>query len=243
MATLTAPATLAGLASTDAIVVATNVVKHFSSGAQLVRAVDDVSLVLPRSRMIALRGPSGCGKSTLLNLIGALDKPTSGDVIVDGINVAKLSGGSEVQFRRRKVGFVFQQFNLVPYLTAVENVILPMEFSGMLKGKSDAQARAHELLRRVGLAPDRHLRRPSRLSGGEQQRVAIARALANDPPVIVGDEPTANLDQKTGRVIIELLHGLARDGRTVIIATHDNAIAAKADLVIDMLDGKLASDI
>lgn len=220
------------------IAVADRLTKHFKSGPVTVRAVDGVSFRLPRGKIVALRGPSGCGKSTLLNLIGALDKAESGQLSVDGVDVTKLSGGSEVAYRRRKVGFVFQQFNLVPQLSAIENVMLPMEF---VRGTTDgaSRLRARELLTRVGLAQDQHERRPAKLSGGEQQRVAIARALANDPPVVLADEPTANLDSKTGRLIVDLLHSLRTEDRTVMIATHDDAIAAKADLILEMRDGRL----
>jgi putative ABC transport system ATP-binding protein len=222
------------------IAVAEGLTKHFKSGPVTVKAVDGVSFRLPRGKIVALRGPSGCGKSTLLNLIGALDRPDSGRLDVDGVDVSRLSGGGEVEYRRRKVGFVFQQFNLMPELSALENVTLPMEFVGASNGAS--QVRARELLGRVGLAQDQHKRRPAKLSGGEQQRVAIARALANDPPIVLADEPTANLDSETGRLIVELLRTLRTENRTVIIATHDDAIAAKADLILEMRDGRLVGD-
>jgi ABC-type lipoprotein export system ATPase subunit len=215
-----------------------NVVKHFKSGPVLVRAVDGVSLQLPRGKMVALRGPSGCGKSTLLNLLGALDRPDSGSITVDGSDVGKLKGSEEVDYRRMKVGFVFQMFNLMPSLTALENVMLPMELAGGMS-RAERKQKAESLLERVKLAPDRYTRRPTRLSGGEQQRVAIARALANDPALVVADEPTANLDSTTGGQVISLLRRLADDKRTVVIATHDNSIAQKADVLISMSDGKL----
>ena len=227
------------LPSDDYVAIAEELTKHFKSGPAVVRAVDGVGFRLPRGKMVALRGPSGCGKSTLLNLIGALDRPDSGRLIVDGVDVSRLSGGGEVAYRRRKVGFVFQQFNLVPQLSATENVTLPMEFVGGTNGTS--KSRARELLRRVGLAQDRHERRPAKLSGGEQQRVAIARALANEPPIILADEPTANLDSKTGRLIVELLRSFRKEGRTVIIATHDTDIAAEADIILEMRDGRLVA--
>jgi len=223
------------------VAVAKDLTKHFKSGPTVVKAVDGVSFRLPRGRIIAVRGPSGCGKSTLLNLMGALDRPDAGRLTVDGVDVSRLGGGGEVAYRRRKVGFVFQQFNLVPELSAIENVSLPMEFAA--KGTNGAsRARAGELLERVGIAQDRHERRPAKLSGGEQQRIAIARALANEPPIILADEPTANLDSKTGRLIVGLLRSLRDDNRTVIIATHDEAIAAKADLILEMSDGRLVGD-
>lgn len=225
------------VAASATIAEAVELTKHFKSGGETVRAVDGVHFALPRGKIIALRGPSGCGKSTLLNLLGALDRPDSGELTVDGVKVSKIGGRDEVAYRSRKVGFVFQQFNLVPHLSALENVILPLEFRS--NGSGDPKDHAHGLLDRVGLSREKHARRPSRLSGGEQQRVAIARALSNDPPVLLADEPTANLDSKTGRLIIELLCSLPREGRTVIIATHDGAIAARADVVLEMNDGQI----
>ena len=220
------------------IAVAEDLTKYFKSGPVTVKAVDGVSFRLPRGEMVALRGPSGCGKSTLLNLIGALDRADGGRLSVDGVDVMNLRGGGEVAYRRRKVGFVFQQFNLIPHLSALENVTLPMEFIGGATNGS-SQLRARQLLEQVGLTQDRHERRPAKLSGGEQQRVAIARALANDPALVLADEPTANLDSKTGKLIVELLHNLRVANRTVVIATHDEAIAAKADIILEMRDGRL----
>jgi len=221
--------------------VSENLTKYFKSGPVTVKAVDDVSFRLPAGKLVALQGPSGCGKSTLLNLMGALDRPDSGRLMVGDTDVAKLSGRGEVEYRRRKVGFVFQMFNLVPQLSATENVMLPMELAGGGKD-SELRARAAALLRRVGLPSDRDSRRPTRLSGGEQQRVAIARALANDPPLLLADEPTANLDSKTGKVIVQLLQSLRDEKRTVLIATHDDAIAKEADFVMEMRDGRLIGD-
>jgi ABC-type lipoprotein export system ATPase subunit len=219
------------------VAVAQKLSKRFKSGPAVIQAVDQVDMSLPRGRLVALRGPSGCGKSTLLNLLGALDRADSGRLEVDGADVTTLRGGREIAYRREKVGFVFQQFNLIPHLSALENVTLPMELAGLPGPK--ARTRGKELLARVGLGEDKHGRRPAKLSGGEQQRVAIARALANDPPIILADEPTANLDSKTGRLIVELLQGLRREDRTVIIATHDTAIAAGADMVLEMNDGRI----
>ena len=220
------------------LAVGVNVVKHFKSGPVIVKAVDGVSFQLPLSAVVALRGPSGCGKSTLLNIIGALDRQDSGQLTVDGIDVTKLSGAGEVAYRRQKVGFVFQQFNLIPHLSALENVTLPMDLAGRSTNGS-AEADARELLRGVGLEDDWHERRPAKLSGGEQQRVAIARALANDPPLVLADEPTANLDSKTGALIIKLLLSLRDENRTVLIATHDDAIAREADVILEMQDGRI----
>ncbi len=221
----------------EAMVVVERLVKHFESGPIIVPAVDDVSFKLPRGKMIAIRGASGSGKTTLLNLIGALDRATDGSIVVDGIEVSEMRGRSEAEYRLRKVGFVFQSYYLVPNLTALENVMLPMDLLGM---KRNGQAvKARKLLERVGIDASRQARRPTRLSGGEQQRVAIARALANDPPIILADEPTGNLDSKTGERIVELLYNLAQEGRTVIVATHSAAIAALADVILEMKDGKV----
>jgi ABC-type lipoprotein export system ATPase subunit len=222
-------------------IIATDLGKQFVSGPEDVRAVDGVSFNLPKAKLIAIKGPSGCGKSTLLNLIGALDRPSSGSLLVDGVDVGGLSGKEEVAYRRKKVGFVFQSFNLIPWLTALENVMLPMQLHPETS-RADREARARQLLLRVGIPRERHDHRPAKLSGGQQQRVAIARAIANDPPVILADEPTANLDQKTGRVIVDLLRDLSADGRTVIIATHDDAISEEAQIVLELEDGKITRE-
>jgi putative ABC transport system ATP-binding protein len=223
--------------SNGAIVTVDKLAKYFKSGGTTVPAVDDVSFSLPRGRMIAIKGASGSGKSTLLNLIGALDKPTSGSIIVDGIDVSQIHGRGEVKYRLSKVGFVFQSYYLIPNMTALENVMLPMELNGTKR--KDRLTKARELLKRVGINDALQARRPTRLSGGEQQRVAIARALANDPSIILGDEPTGNLDSKTGKRIVEILYSLTKDGKTVILATHATEIATRADMVLEMEDGKV----
>lgn len=225
--------------NSETIIAVDELVKHFKSGAIVVPAVDGVSFKLPRGKVTAIRGASGCGKSTLLNLLGALDKPTAGSIIVDGLKVSEIHGGEEVSYRRRKVGFVFQSYYLIPNLSAIENVMLPMELLGLKRNEQEVKAR--KLLERVGIDSSDQARRPSRLSGGEQQRVAIARALANDPPIILADEPTGNLDSKTGEQIVELLHSLTEERRTVIVTTHDAAIAAKADIILEMKDGKVTA--
>jgi putative ABC transport system ATP-binding protein len=220
------------------IIVVDGLVKQFiTSEYTTVAAVNGVSFSLPKGKMIAIKGPSGCGKTTLLNLIGALDKPTAGSIVVDGIKVSGLDGVSEAEYRLRKVGFVFQYYYLIPGLNALENVMLPMDLLGV---KQRAQGeRARQLLERVGLDASRQARRPTRLSGGEQQRVAIARALANAPAIILADEPTGNLDSKTSMRIVELLHSLTQEGGTVIVATHDADIATRADIVLEMKDGRV----
>lgn len=221
----------------EPIVVVEGVYKLFKSGGTTVPAVDGVSLKLPRGKMIAIKGTSGSGKTTLLNLIGTLDKPTSGIIIVDGIDVSRISGRKEAKYRLTKVGFVFQSYYLIPNMTALENVMLPMELLGTKQ--DERETKAHKLLERVGIDAAHQARCPTRLSGGEQQRVAIARALANDPPIIVADEPTGNLDSKTGKRIVEILHNLTQEGRTVIVATHSTEIAARADITLEMEDGKV----
>jgi ABC-type lipoprotein export system ATPase subunit len=222
------------------VIVVDGLVKQFvTSEFTTVTPVNGVSFELPGEKMIAIKGPSGCGKTTLLNLIGALDKPTAGSIVVDGIKVSELYGVGEAQYRLKKVGFVFQYYYLIAGLTALENVMLPMDLRGMKRKKQEIGAR--QLLERVGIDASRQARRPTRLSGGEQQRVAIARALANGPAIILADEPTGNLDSKTSTRIVELLHSLTQEGRTVIVATHDADIAARADMVLEMKDGKLIS--
>jgi len=226
--------------SNGAIVTVDKLSKLFKSGGSTVPAVDDVSFALPQGRMIAIKGASGSGKSTLLNLIGALDKPTSGTIIVDGVDVSQIHGRGEVKYRLSKVGFVFQSYYLIPNMSALENVMLPMELMGTKRNERVVKAR--ELLKRVGINDSLQARRPTRLSGGEQQRVAIARALANDPSIILGDEPTGNLDSKTGKRVVELLYSLTKDGKTVIVATHATEIATRADMVLEMEDGKVTVD-
>jgi ABC-type lipoprotein export system ATPase subunit len=226
----------------DAIIVEVNRLnKHFKSGPTIIKAVDEVSFKLPRGKMIAIKGMSGSGKSTLLNLLGALDKPTTGTIVVDGVDVSSIHGKEESDYRLRKVGFVFQSYYLVPGTTALENVMLPMDFLKMRN--RDQQTKAAQLLKKVGIDPKLHSRRPTKLSGGEQQRVAIARALANDPTLILADEPTGNLDSKTGQTIVDLLHDLVKEGRTVVLATHDPALAERADIVMEMQDGKLINNL
>ena len=183
--------------------------RHFSVGPHRVAAVEQVTFEIQKGSMAAIMGPSGCGKTTLLNLLGALDRPSGGRVLVDSINVGILSGREEVRYRRKQVGFVFQSFNLIPTLSGLENVVLPMELNG-IPGRQ-RRSRAQELLLKVGIPAERFGHRPLRLSGGEQQRVAIARALANEAPLILADEPTGNLDSEAAGQVVELLASL--DGR------------------------------
>jgi ABC-type lipoprotein export system ATPase subunit len=175
----------------------------------------------------------------LLYLLGSLERPTGGRLVIDGVDVTGLNGRELDRFRRSKVGFVFQSFHLVPNLTAAENVMLPMDIAGL--PREQQLARAHALLIQVGIDQNRHTHRPGQLSGGQQQRVAIARALANDPAVILADEPTGNLDTKNSKRIVEVLRDLARQGRTVVVVTHDHGIAKLADLRIELEDGQIVS--
>ncbi|MBI3916566.1 MAG: ABC transporter ATP-binding protein [Betaproteobacteria bacterium] len=211
------------------------VTKVYRKGAQEVRALDGIDLRVESPGMLAVVGASGSGKSSLLHMIGAMDRPTSGEVVVAGRYLAALGDAELTGFRRKTVGFVFQSFNLIPNLTALENVMLPMEFNGV--DKHERGRRALALLERVGLGA-RATHRPGELSGGEQQRVAIARALANDPPLVLADEPTGNLDSKTGQVIYELLEEIARE-RTVIVVTHAEPLAQRAKRVVHIQDGHL----
>jgi len=214
--------------------------KVYRMGEIEVPALRDVSLEIEEGEFLAIVGPSGSGKSTLLNMLGCLDKPTSGAVFIGGVNTASLSENELAEIRREKIGFIFQQFNLIHSLNALENVALPMFFAGV---KSDARIkRAAELLAKVGLRERMH-HKPSELSGGQQQRVAIARALSNNPAVIIGDEPTGNVDSETGDAIMGILEGLNRnEGRTIIVVTHDTEIAAHAPRVIRMKDGRLLEE-
>lgn len=215
-----------------------NLKKTFKAGDITVVAVNDISFSLKAGQFASIVGRSGSGKSTMLGLLGALDKPTSGEISVDKQDITKLHDKDLIDYRCKTIGFVFQSYNLVPNLSALENVMLPMEFAGIKK--EERKARASELLDQVGLTGDKQLRKPTRLSGGEQQRVAIARALANKPKLILADEPTGNLDSQTGTMIFDLLHDLAKsENTTIIVVTHDNEIAGKTDKTFKLSDGKL----
>lgn len=213
-----------------------NLTKVYRMGEVEVQALRDVNLEIQDGEFIAIIGPSGSGKSTLLNMIGCLDKPTSGAVLIDDINTGKLSENELAEIRREKIGFIFQQFNLIHTLNALENVALPIFFAGVRREKR--LKRAEEQLVKVGLE-DRIYHKPSEMSGGEQQRVAIARALSNDPEIVIGDEPTGNVDTEAGNAIMDILEGLNREGRTIIVVTHDADIAARAGRTKRMRDGKV----
>lgn len=217
-----------------------NLSKKFQSGDQKVTAVNNISLTISDGIFAAIVGKSGSGKSTLLSMLGALDSPTSGQIFVDEKNITKFGDSKLIKYRREKVGFIFQSYNLIPNLSAIENVMLPMEFSRV--PANERRERAEKLLQKVGITEEKFSRRPTKLSGGEQQRVAIARALANEPSYILADEPTGNLDSATGKIIVKLLHDLAKkENTTIIVVTHDDAIAAEAKITFRLKDGKLIS--
>ncbi len=211
-------------------------VSKIYEGGEQVRALDDVSLTIDDGEFVAVIGQSGSGKSTLMNILGCLDVPTQGRYLLGGRDMSRVSPAAGAAVRSRQIGFIFQGFHLIPSLTAEENVELPLIYRGM--GREERRRRAAESLRRVGLA-ERVRHRPSELSGGQQQRVAIARALAASPPLILADEPTGNLDSASGAEIMQMLHGLNRDGHTVVLITHDNAIARAAGRRILIRDGRV----
>jgi putative ABC transport system ATP-binding protein len=213
--------------------------KYYQMGGTTVRALDGVDLEIEPHTFTVVMGPSGSGKSTLLYLLGGLDRATAGEIWVDGQSLNDADENSLALFRRRTIGFVFQSFNLIPSMTARENVAFPMQFAGISPRKRDEQA--DYLLNQVGLG-DRAFHRPTELSGGQQQRVAIARALVNDPKLILADEPTGNLDTASGAAIMQLLSDLHRSGRTVLVVTHDARMMRFATHNIYLLDGRVVSE-
>lgn len=224
----------------DPILTVRNLSKTYMQGKIPVHALSDVTLDVDKGEFLSIVGPSGSGKSTLLSMIGLLDKPTSGSVFIDGIEITKASDSEAPRIRREKIGFIFQHFNLIPTLTALENVDIAMRFARVPKNKR--KRTAIELLTQMGLG-DRINHKPSELSGGEQQRVAIARALANHPAIILADEPTGEVDTKTRNMIVALLKGLSDEGHTILIVTHDTAVSQQTKRIITMRDGMIESDI
>ena len=216
-----------------------NVKKIYHLGEVLVEALRGINLSVRKGEFLAIMGPSGSGKSTCMNMIGCLDVPTSGRILLDNIDISKLHESELARIRGKLIGFVFQQFNLIPSLNALENVMLPMMFQG--KPRVERIKRAMELLDLIGIKK-RAYHKPSELSGGERQRVAIARALANDPEVILADEPTGNLDSKTGRLIMELLKKLNENGTTIVMVTHDENLAKYADRIALIRDGVIIGE-
>ena len=225
---------------TPTIISAHNLEKHFLLGDQWVTALAGLSFAVPQGQFVAIMGPSGSGKSTLLYILGGLDRPSAGEVVVAGRALGQLNGEQLAEFRRHTIGFVFQAFHLVPTFTALENVALPGVFAALPRALREQ--RAYRLLKALGMA-DRLEHKPAQLSGGQQQRVAIARALFNDPPIIMADEPTGALDSKTGQTVMRMLRYLCtRQGKTVLVVTHDPGVASYADRVIRLKDGQIIHD-
>jgi len=211
-------------------------VKDYDFGKVKVRALDGVDISIEAGEFVAIMGPSGSGKSTLMHIIGCLDSPSNGDYFLDSINVSQMERGKLASIRNAKIGFVFQSFNLLPHLNVLKNVELPLMYAGL--GSRDRTLKARQILDSVGLS-DRLKHKPAELSGGQRQRVAIARAIVNNPSILLADEPTGNLDSTSGGDILEIFHELHKQGNTVIMVTHDPAVAQRADRVIHIRDGKI----
>jgi putative ABC transport system ATP-binding protein len=222
------------------MIILNNIHKVYNMGENSVAALSGISLHIKRQEFIAVTGPSGSGKSTLMNILGCLDVPTSGSYILDGKEISDMNDNELADIRNRKIGFIFQGFNLLKKLNAVENVELPLIYQGI--GMKERHRRAVKALEAVGLG-DRIKHKPNELSGGQQQRVAIARALVSDPPILLADEPTGNLDTKSGQEIMDLIHELHQNGNTVVLITHDNNIAQQAERVVRIVDGQISTHV
>ncbi len=216
-----------------------NLTRFYTIGEETVRALNGVNLTIQKNEYVALMGPSGSGKSTLMNIIGCLDTPTSGEYFLNGPNVAQLSDSELAAIRNKEIGFVFQTFNLLPRLTALQNVALPLVYAGI--PEAERLKKAKEVLEQVGLG-NRITHRPNELSGGQRQRVAVARALVNHPSIILADEPTGNLDSKTSEEIMQLLDIIHQAGNTIVLVTHEEDIALRAKRIVRMRDGIIESD-
>jgi len=229
------------MSSTHTVIRTVDLVKELPLGNYTVHALRGVDMEIFAGEIVGIIGPSGSGKSTLLGLIGGLDTPTRGTIEIDGIDISRMSEDRLTEIRNEKIGFIFQFFNLIPTLTALENVALPIQFAR--KPQFNPEKRAKELLTMLGLG-DRLRHRPSELSGGQQQRVAIARALANNPPLLLADEPTGNLDTESGTMVMQTLRDIReKSGTTVVIVTHDAAIAQQTDRVLTLVDGTLVHGV
>ncbi len=222
------------------IIKLTNVWKVYKMGEVEVQALRGIDIDIRKGEFVAIMGPSGSGKSTCVNMVGCLDVPSKGEIFLDGHNIAHLSESALAQIRGKKIGFIFQQFNLIPTLTALENVMLPAIFQGVLREKRMEKAR--ELLEKVDLG-DRINHRPNEMSGGQQQRVAIARSLINDPEVVLADEPTGNLDSNTGKIVMEFLRKMHKEGKTIILVTHDSNVAKASDRLEYLKDGQIMKSV
>jgi len=216
-----------------------NLCRHFEVGNQVVRALDEVNLIINQKEYVSIMGVSGSGKSTLLNILGLLDTPTSGDYLLSGINTSKMNDDEMAHIRSTKIGFVFQSFHLIPRLTAAENVEMPMVLSGL--DPKERQEKVESALARVSLT-DRSDHRPEQLSGGQRQRVAIARSIVMEPDVLLADEPTGNLDSSSSKEIIKLIEELNQGGLTLVVVTHDKEMGRRSDRLIELLDGKIIND-
>lgn len=223
----------------DDVIIFNEIVKNYKVGTEVVRALRGVSTTIKRNEYVAIMGPSGSGKSTLMNIVGCLDTPTSGEYVLNGKDVSKMTDDKLAEIRNKEIGFVFQTFNLLPRYTALENVMLPLIYAGV--PKSARLERANIVLDSVGLS-DRKTHKPNELSGGQRQRVAVARALVNKPSIILADEPTGNLDSKTSVEIMKLIDEIHKKGNTIILVTHEEDIARYAHRIIRLIDGKVASD-
>ena len=222
-----------------ALIEARNVVKKYKVGSEVITALDDVTLSIEQGEFLAILGTSGCGKSTLLNMLSGLERPTKGDIIVNGVRINKVNEKNMSRFRSREMGFIFQQYNLIGSLTALENVMLPLTIQGV--SKKERVARSKEILERLGLGA-RLNNKPSQMSGGQQQRVSIARSLVSEPKIIFADEPTGNLDSRTTIEILEFLQQIVREQhKTLIMVSHDMEVAMYADRIVHMLDGRITS--
>ena len=226
---------------TEPVIQVKNVTKELKVGNHTIHALQGISLDIYAGEIVSIVGPSGSGKSTLLGILGGLDSPTSGQMIIDGVDITRMNEDQLTEIRNEKIGFIFQFFNLIPTLTALENVALPIQFAR--KRNFSPNKRARELLHTLGLG-DRMRHRPSQLSGGQQQRVAIARALANNPPILLADEPTGNLDSESSEGVMQTLHDI-RDsaGTTIVLVTHDPNLAMEADRILTLVDGKITDDM
>ena len=226
---------------TEPVIQVKNVTKELKVGNHTIYALQGISLDIYAGEIVSIVGPSGSGKSTLLGILGGLDSPTSGQMIIDGVDITRMNEDQLTEIRNEKIGFIFQFFNLIPTLTALENVALPIQFAR--KRNFSPNKRARELLHTLGLG-DRMRHRPSQLSGGQQQRVAIARALANNPPILLADEPTGNLDSESSEGVMQTLHDI-RDsaGTTIVLVTHDPNLAMEADRILTLVDGKITDDM